>query len=293
MKKPSFAVVGCGRLGTALGKHLLNAGYPLAGLTSKSLSSAKHTAEIIGTNKYSEVPRDITRSADVVFITTPDGIIGDACKTLAENDGFKNGAVVLHCSGAHPSTILSSAEKSGAFIGSMHPLQSFASKDIEGNPFQGITVSVEGTDNAVTIAEKMAVDLGATCLTIPTEAKTLYHAAAVTACNYLVTLFDLAFKLIEKAGISSDQAFKVLKPLIDGTISNIEKVGIPEALTGPIARGDTETVQRHMTAIISQTPGLLPLYKTLGFYTVDIAAAKGTLTEFAVQELRKILKITV
>ena len=149
MEKPGFVIVGCGRLGTSLGKHLLRAGYPLLGLASKSLSSAEETAKIIGTDLYCDKAWEITKGADVIFLTTPDGVISDACRTLVENKGFKKGAIVLHCSGAHPSTILSADEKSGVFIGSMHPLQSFATKEIEGNPFSGIIISVEGADKAV------------------------------------------------------------------------------------------------------------------------------------------------
>jgi predicted short-subunit dehydrogenase-like oxidoreductase (DUF2520 family) len=290
MGKPNVAIVGCGRLGTAMGKHLSGAGYPLAGLSSRSLSSIEETARIIGTDKISENPCDITRHADVIFITTPDGIIADACKNLADRGGIKEGAVVLHCSGAHPSTILASAKNSRAVIGSMHPLQSFASKSLEGNPFDGIIISVEGGDDAVTIARQMAKDLGARCLTIPTDAKTLYHAAAVVASNYLVTILDLAFRLIGTAGISSSDAFSVLKPLVDGTLSNIEKAGTTAALTGPIARGDAETVQRHMAAIMEKIPELAKLYQILGLYTVDIAQAGGGIENDAVLALRKALE---
>ncbi len=290
MKKPGIAIVGCGRLGTALGKHLTEAGYPLTGLVSKSLLSAKQTADIIGTDKYGVFAWDLTRQADVIFITTPDGVITDACKSLVENQGIKKGAVVLHCSGAHPSTLLSDAEKTGAFIGSMHPLQSFASKTVAGNPFKGIIISVEGSEKAVMTGRQIAGNLGATCIAIPTDAKTLYHASAVVASNYLVTLLDFAFALMGTAGISPVDSFQVLKPLIWGTLSNIEKAGIPEALTGPIARGDAETVERHLAAIIEKKPAFLALYKTLGLHTVEIAKTKGTLSDERVAALLARLK---
>lgn len=291
MDKPSFAIVGCGRLGTSLGKHLSDTGYPLIGLTSKSLESVKQTARIINTDKFGDMsPWEVTKSADVVFITTPDDVITDACKNLAENGGFKTGAIVLHCSGAHPSTILSSAKASGALIGSMHPLQSFASKEISGNPFQGIIVSVEGDDVAVEVAKKMATDLDAVCITIRTDSKTFYHASAVVASNYLVALLHLAVKLMVTAGISEEESFNVLRPLINGTLSNIEKAGLTKALTGPIARGDDETVRGHITAIVSRTPELISLYKSLGIYTVDIAQEKGDLSEDTINKLRKLLR---
>jgi len=286
--KPSFAIVGCGKVGTALGVFLARAGYRAAGFVSKNLSSAKQAAEIIKSDHYSDIPWEITRDADVVFITTPDGVIQDTCSSISQNRGFADNSVVLHCSGALPSTILSVAKKCGAFTGSMHPLQSFASADYDVNPFRDIILSVEGEKQAVEVATELATDLGGTCVTILTESKTLYHASAVTASNYLVTLLDLALRLIGEAGISDQDAFNALKPLIEGTLSNIKKVGIPNALTGPIARGDVETVEKHVEEIESKAPELLPLYKMLGFYTVDIAAAKGTISESSTQQLKRI-----
>ncbi|MBW2193556.1 MAG: DUF2520 domain-containing protein [Deltaproteobacteria bacterium] len=286
--KPSFAIVGCGKVGTALGVFLTRAGYRAAGFTSKSLSSAKHVAEIIQSNSISDVPWEITRNAGVVFISTPDNAIRETCDSISRNNGFADNAVVLHCSGALPSTLLSGAKRCGAFTGSMHPLQSFASVDIDDNPFKGIVISIEGEKQAVDVAEDLATDLGGTAVTIPTAAKTLYHASAVTASNYLVTLLDLALRLITAAGISEQDAFKALKPLIEGTLSNIETVGILQALTGPIARGDVEIVEKHVEEMGATLPEFLSLYKALGFATIDIASRRGTISESCAQALKKI-----
>lgn len=287
---PLFAIVGCGKVGKALGKFLTAAGYDAVGTASKSRSSAKEAADLLNTGRYSDIPWEITPSADVVLITTPDGAIADACRLIAENKGFKTGSVVLHCSGALPSTILSSAGSCGAAAGSMHPLQSFAADDFSRNPFAGIIIAVEGEPKALRIAKEMATALGATPLTIQTAAKTLYHAAAVVASNYLVTLLSLAFRLLDEAGISGPSAYDALQPLIRGTLTNIQSIGIPQALTGPIARGDIETVKQHLVEIESKTPPLLDLFKTLSFHTIDIALAKGTLTEVDAASLRSILR---
>jgi predicted short-subunit dehydrogenase-like oxidoreductase (DUF2520 family) len=286
--KPSFAIVGCGKVGTALGVFLTRAGYKPAGFASKSLSSAKRVADIVLSDHFSDIPWDITRQAKVVFITTPDGAIGDTCSTISQNAGFADHAVVLHCSGALASSVLSSAKTCDAWIGSMHPLQSFASADYRTNPFKGIVVSIEGEAPAVKIAKKITADLGGTAVTLLTEAKTLYHASAVVASNYLVTLLDLAVQLIEESGIMRQDAFNLLKPLIEGTLSNMGKVGVRKALTGPIARGDVETVEKHIEEIGFKRPDLLALYKLLAFYTVDIAAAGNTVSESTIQELKKI-----
>ena len=286
--KPMIAIVGCGRLGAALAKFLSEAGYRLSGLASKSLSSAKRLANLTGTGRFTKIPWEITKEADIVFLTTPDDTISDTCSSIASKDGFKRDSVVLHCSGALPSTILSSAKSCGAFIGSMHPMQSFALNEGNKSPFHGIIFAVEGDIQALDTAAKIAVDFGADCIPIKTEDKTLYHAAAVVASNYLVTLLSLAYRLIEHAGISGSDTWKVLKPLIEGTLSNIEKAGIPAALTGPIARGDIETVKRHIEAIGKKSPELLDLYNTLGFHTIGIAESKGSLSEKSADILKKI-----
>ena len=287
--KPSVAIVGCGKVGTSLGIWISKAGYVITGVASKSLSSAKKAAELIQTDRFSQTAEEITGDADIVFLTTPDGVISDACENISRNNGFRKNAVVLHCSGAHPSTILLSAKSCGATIGSMHPLQSIASIKTDINPFKDIIVSVEGEDDAIDTARQIASELGATCYTIKTDAKMLYHASAVVASNYLVTLLGLAFKLIGVAGIAAPDAYKVLKPLISGTLSNIEKVGIPYALTGPISRGDVETIEQHLDAIESKIPELLSLYRTLGLHTIDIAKAAGTLSEEGAGKLNEVL----
>ena len=288
--KPVIAIVGCGRVGTALAKFLSETGYRLSGLASKSFSSAKRLADLTGTGHFTEIPWEITKQADIVFLTTPDSAISDICSKIAFNDGFKKDSVVLHCSGALPSTILSSAKNCGAFIGSMHPMQSFALNEENGSPFHGIIFAVEGDIQALHTAAQITVDLGADYIPIKTEDKTLYHAAAVVASNYLVTLLSLAFRLIEHAGISGSDTWKVLKPLINGTLSNIEKAGIPAALTGPVVRGDIATVKRHIKAIEKKMPELLDLYNTLGFYTIGIAESKGALSEKSADILTKITK---
>lgn len=286
--KPTFAIIGCGRVGTALGRELASAGYPPAGFASRRLSSAKRTAEAAGFAERATADAvDAVRDADVVFITTPDRAIAGACGRIAGKNGFKKGSMVFHCSGSLPSTILSPAKSCGAFIGSLHPLQSIAA-DLDVNPFERIMMAVEGEEPAVSAAEKIAAGLGATPFDIRTEGKVLYHASAVVASNYLVTLLDLSFKLLAAAGVSEDQRFAVLNPLIRGTLNNIKTVGFPHALTGPIARGDVLTIEDHLRAM-TEMPRAEELYRVLGKATIDIALAKGTLSPEAAEKIRKLL----
>ncbi len=289
--KPSFIIVGGGKVGTALGRQLALNGYRPLGVASRRLESARKAAKIIGTEAVTAVPWEITPGVDLIFITTPDGMIAPVCDEIRKNQGFSAGSTVLHCSGALPSTILNVGEQSGVFTGSIHPLQSFAAVDPSGNPFSGIMAAVEGDAQAVRVAREVGETLGAVCFLIKTEAKTQYHAAAVVASNYLVTLMNIALRLLAAAGIEQGEAFAVLSPLIQGTLTNIQTVGVPEALTGPIARGDSETVARHVRAVGRDNRELGALYRQLGLATIPLAREKGTLSAEKEAALRKILHI--
>ncbi|MBW2366990.1 MAG: DUF2520 domain-containing protein [Deltaproteobacteria bacterium] len=287
--KPSFTIVGCGRVGTTLGWHLTQSGYPAESFTSRTLTSAEAIAGKVGISSFGDRPWEHTASADIVFITTPDDVIAEVCRDIVNKTGFRSGSVVLHCSGSLPSTILAPARKNGAYIGSLHPLQSIAKATFDSNPFQGIITAVEGDPQAIESARKIAADLGSRCIDIRTEAKILYHASAVVASNYLVTLMDLSLRLLKKAGIEASDAVDVLYPLVKGTLTNIEKIGIPQALTGPIARGDLATIADHLQAMGRQTPELLHLYKALGSHTVKLAGAKGSLDPSQAEKFEKLL----
>ena len=151
-------------------------------------------------------------------------------------------------------------------------------------------MAVEGDDAAVLIAKKIAADLSAQPFIISTEGKIFYHAAAVAASNYLVTLMELSFQLMVASRVPESEAFAVLKPLIQGTLANIETIGIPDALTGPVARGDIEIVEKHLSAIRRLSPDLAARYARLGADTVPIALAKGSLGQDAAMRLMALFK---
>lgn len=283
--KSSFAIIGCGRVGTSLARHLAKAGYRPAGFFSRTRQSALNAAKAAGNEPaVFDDPWAAAANAEVVFLTTPDHAIAATCQLISQNKGVREKSVVLHCSGALSSNVLTAASEGGAVIGSMHPLQSFAAVT-ESNPFAGIKVAIEGEAAAVDCAWQLAADLGADPISIRTEGKTLYHAAAVVASNYLVTLMRLSFQLLQASGVAESEAYSVLKPLISGTLTNIEQVGMPDALTGPIARGDVETVSAHLAAIRQLSPEAADLYGRLGRATIDIATAKGTLSKSDADQL--------
>jgi predicted short-subunit dehydrogenase-like oxidoreductase (DUF2520 family) len=287
--KPTVAIVGCGIVGTAIGKLLSKAAYSITGISARTLDTAARAAKRVGAHKFSDSPWGISQQAQVVFITTPDDAIQSTCQAIVKHDGFAHGTVVIHCSGALSSEILASARDCGAVVASLHPLQSFASVDQAETLVPGSFCAVEGDKAALPLVRQVAKDLGCVLMEITTEAKILYHAAAVTASNYLVTLMHLALRLSGAAGMSPEVSFKALLPLIKGTLSNIGLNGIPEALTGPIARGDVDTIAAHLKAMEDRVPELLVLYRTLGLHTIGLARDKGTLSKEAAERLIALL----
>lgn len=269
--KPLVAIVGCGKLGSTLGVLLARNGYRFAGVASRSIESARRLAERCGIDRFTDEPWTMTKEAQVILLTTPDDALEAVCARLAQEEGIGSGTVVLHCSGAHSSTILSAARSRGAWIGSMHPLQSFPSTEFVGNPFDGIDMTIEGDEPACRQARDIACDVGAHALAIGTETKPLYHAAAVVASNFLVTLMDMALHLNEKAGIPYEKGFAPLKPLICGTLNHIETIGPRAALTGPVVRSDLKTVETHLRAVNHHAPQWLPLYRSLIRANADLA----------------------
>jgi predicted short-subunit dehydrogenase-like oxidoreductase (DUF2520 family) len=276
--KPTIAIVGCGTVGSAIGTLLRDAGYRISGVATSNLETARRAAGETGAGIFSDSPSEVTKGAQVVFITTPDDLIESTCVKISEDNGFEKDTVVVHCSGALSSEILSSAKRCGALVATLHPLQSFASVDQAVSLVPGSFCTIEGDRNALSVVRQIVRDIGGIILEITAEKKTLYHAAAVAASNYLVTLIYLALELNQAAGLPTNTSLDALLPLIEGTLSNIRKKGIPAALTGPIARGDVATVSAHVKAIEKDAPGLLPLYRCLGRYTVDLAVAKRTIS---------------
>ena len=291
MQNIEFAIVGCGRLGTNLGGQLQAAGHTAVGLSAKHIRSIQESTEFINAKIIDTCPWKVTAMAGVVFITTPDDVIEQTCQQIIDNNGLRHNSIVYHCSGSLSSSILKSAIDAGHSVGSFHPLQSFPVKHLSSNPFENIYISVEGMKTANELGKIIAADLKAQVTEVSTDGKTLYHAAAVVASNYLVTLLELARQLNIHAGIPDNIALKVLKPLIQGTLNNIENQGVTNALTGPISRGDLRTIQNHVFSISQVMPDFIKLYNTLGQYTIPIAEAQQNISEETAMKLRENLLI--
>ena len=278
--------IGAGTVGTALSVRLSSKGYQVIAVSSRSQTSARKLAQTVSGCRAFNNNQDVADTAELIFITTPD----DTIASVASEIQWHRGQSVVHCSGALSTDILESAKKLGAQVGAFHPLQTFAGvkQAIENIP--GSTFAVEAEEPLLNTLKDIATALDGHWIELKANDKVVYHAAAVIACNYLVTLVKLAADLWQSFNIPQSQATQALLPLIRGTIHNIDTVGIPQCLTGPIARGDIETIKKHLDALQEVAPALLSTYQELGRQTIPVALAKGKINQHQAEELQAILK---
>ena len=275
---PDISIIGPGKVGTAIGVQAARAGWRVAAVGGGRPGRAEAAAEAIGRGARACSPPEAAGLGGLVLLTVPDGAIAGVCDELAAAEAFGGEAVVAHCCGAIGSGVLQSArERCGCSIGSMHPLQTFATVEAAMDRLAGTWCFCEGDDRAVGVLGRLAEAVGARPARIRAEDKALYHAAAVTACNYVVTLLDAAAAMAESAGISRADWLAAAGPIVRATIDNVSRVGPEQALTGPVARGDAETVGRHVEALRGAGAGLRELYATVGQGTVQLALRKGTI----------------
>jgi predicted short-subunit dehydrogenase-like oxidoreductase (DUF2520 family) len=281
-----IGIIGAGTVGSALAIRLAENGYHVAAVSGRTFASAEKLAqEIKGCHAFDN-DQQVANAVDIVFITTPDAVIPQIAAGLQ----WHKGQSVVHCSGADSTEVLEPVRKMGAQTGAFHPLQSFAGIRQAISNLPGSTIAIEAEEPLLSTLKEMAEKLNCRWIELKAGDKVVYHAAAVIASNYLVTLVKLADDLWETLGIPREQATQALLPLLKGTLNNIENAGIPRALTGPIARGDTDTVKKHIAVLQKEAPDALSVYCELGLQTIPIAQAKGKIDEEKAAELRAVLK---
>jgi predicted short-subunit dehydrogenase-like oxidoreductase (DUF2520 family) len=284
MLKAGF--IGAGTVGTALAVLLNRQGYKVAAVFDLNQSSSEKLAKRVKGCHVADTSQAVADSAEIIFITTPDAAIAGAVSRV----NWRKGAAVVHCSGADSTDILEPARKSGAMVGGFHPLQTFAGVEQAIENIPGSTFALEAEEPLLNTLQTMAAALGGHWIELKADDKVAYHAAAVFASNYMVTLVKMAADLWQTFSIPDDQATRALIPLMRGTLHNIETLGIPRCLTGPIARGDKGTVDKHLKTLREKAPALLFPYKELGLQTIPIAFAKGKIDREQADELESILK---
>jgi predicted short-subunit dehydrogenase-like oxidoreductase (DUF2520 family) len=288
-RKSTVAIIGAGRLGTTLGRALLEAGYDVQNVVARTPAHARRSAELISRDVR---PVDAAslhelRFNEVILITTPDREIGLVAHQLWESlrrfrgsEGLPKSRVVLHASGALTSAALAPLKEEGFAVGSMHPLVSISAPATDPGIFHGAFFCVEGDRRAVSAARKIAGKLGGHSFSLRSGDKPLYHAAGVMASGHVVALFDIAIEMLRECGLSERRAKAVLMPLLQSTVASLTSSTPAQALTGPFARGDLGTIKSHLETINAhKLREVMAAYKLLSKRSLRLAAQRGMRAE--------------
>ncbi len=253
---------------------LERAGYPIVAASGRD-ASRERVARFLPGIPFVDA-RDAARGADIVVVAVPDDLIVPTVAALARAGSLHAGQSVVHVSGSTSLAALDAAREAGARILSLHPLQSFP--DVETGiarlPGSGIAVTAKD-ERDMAFGERLARDVGATPFRLDDEVKPLYHAGAVFAANYLVTVEALAERVMRAAGI--DDPLPFLHALARTSFERTFDAGPGAALTGPAVRGDTGTIERNLTALSRHSPESVAAYVALGLAAARLAADAGRL----------------
>ena len=269
----TVSIVGAGRVGRALGRRLHELGWRIGAVTGRSISTARAAVRIIGAGQPLGGLTHQVLNSRVILVTTPDSAIESVANDLSQLGGNEwSGKVVLHTSGSLDSSALRPLAALGAATGSMHPMQTFSSQNLP--DLAKCIFGIDGSTAALQAARKMIHQMGGVAVRLSGANKAAYHAAGSFACVYVLALMESATRLLMTQGFKRRQAMRALLPLTRQTLDNFERVGPLAAWTGPLARGDFSTVERHVQALADFEPEYLQAYKTLSRLTVEVLAAQ-------------------
>lgn len=267
--RSTVGIVGPGRAGLGLALALARAGYPVRLHGRRAKPVPPPLALTVGPE---DAPPAWIGQAGVVVLAVRDDAIRPLAEAFARARAVRSEHVVLHLSGVQGQEALGPLVSSGAALGSLHPLQTIAEPERAPDRLRGAWAAVEGMPRAVEVAERLATDVGLRPFRLTAKQKVLYHAGAVFASNYFVVVQAVAQRLLRHAGLSDAEAWAALRPLVEGTLENLAAIEPPSALTGPVVRGDAETIQRHLGALAYDDA---VLYRCLGRAALELTQKRG------------------
>lgn len=285
-KATQIGFIGAGNVGGSLAVAMSNAGYPVTAVGSRTFASAQTFAGRISDCKAYENIQEVADRADFVFISTSD----DAIKIVCDQVSWREGQGVAHCSGAASVDLLQPAVDQGAVAGAFHPLQAFNSVENGVKAIPGVTFGIEGNDAIQSYLRGIASDIKGIPISLRPQDKVLYHVSGVLMGNLLAVLASVAASMWEKFDHTRDEGVRALSPMMPAVSSNLDSVGVPQAVAGPYVRGDIGTVRKHLEAVSSSAPEYLALYIELALVGLPFAVEKGALALERSQEIKELLE---
>jgi predicted short-subunit dehydrogenase-like oxidoreductase (DUF2520 family) len=272
-------------VGTALAVALGRAGHEVSAVSAVSDASIRRIEQRLPGVAIRHPP-EVVASADLVLMTVPDDVLPGLVAGLAATGAAVEGRLIAHASGRHGLGVLDPVVRAGALPLALHPVMTFTGRPDDIDRLAGISFGVTAPDPLRPVAEALVVEMGGEPVFIAEEQRDLYHAALASGANYLVTLVVQASDLLRDAGVTHPA--RMLGPLLSAALDNALRLG-DAALTGPVARGDADTVASHVNALRADAPEALPAYLALARLTADRAVAAGTLSAPDAQRLLGVL----
>ncbi len=281
----SVGVVGAGRVGAVLAAKLRTAGHDIVAAAGES-DASRDRIEALLPGVTVDKPSAVSRASDLLLLTVPDDMLGNVVSVLAASGAIREGQYVVHTSGRHGLAVLAPAAAVGARVIALHPAMTFTGTAVDLDRLSGCVFGLTAGDAEREVAEALVADLGGRVSWVPEEMRTLYHAGLAHGANHLVTLVTEAMELLNAAGV--DDSAATLRPLLTAALDNALEHG-DAALTGPIVRGDVNTVRAHLAEIATNAPVTMPSYVAMARATLGRAVTDGRVQPLWALKINQVL----
>ncbi|MEO0078577.1 MAG: DUF2520 domain-containing protein [candidate division WOR-3 bacterium] len=262
--------VGAGRVGTALAWHCRKAGFGFAGLTDRDLKQAQVAYQRLGLRFRRLESSELAQRSDVLFLTVPDRAVASVFQAARPLPG----TIVAHCSGALGLEVFEDYEAAGLEVLALHPVQVFASYTQAIRSLPGSWWALDGSEKGMAFGRRLVRLLRGRAVTVRSEVRPAWHAACVFASNFQAALFDAVERIGPSLGMTPGRIVEILTPLARAALESVLRHGPVRALTGPVERGDAETVNSHLAALARVSPELVPMYRELSRRLVELARSR-------------------
>lgn len=285
MTRFQIGVVGAGRVGSVLAAGLRAAGHEVVAAAGESDASRRRIEALLPGVPVAK-PSDVARACDLLLLTVPDDMLSNVVTMLSASGAIREGQVVAHTSGRHGLAVLDPAREVGALTIALHPAMTFTGTAVDLPRLAGCVFGVTASAADRPLTEALVEDLGGRAMWVPEDRRTLYHAGLAHGANHLVTLVTEAMEILSAAGAEDPAA--TLRPLLTAALDNALEQG-DAALTGPIVRGDVETVRAHVADLVANAPQTLASYVTMARATLDRAVTDGRLLPIRARKMSQVL----
>ncbi|MBL0075795.1 MAG: DUF2520 domain-containing protein [Rhodocyclaceae bacterium] len=276
--------IGAGRVASTLSAAWSASGESIIGAYSRSFDSSTALLARCPPARAFVSAQELVSNCDLVFVTVPDSAIEEVVNEIT----WRAGQFVVHCSAAGELALLRHAQTCGAQVGGFHPLQIFSDPDVAREHLAGSSVAIEATGELHTQLYRLAAQLKMTPLTLRAGARLRYHLAGNFAASCMLALLAEAANLWEECGFERDTALPALMPLSLGTLDSARRLGLAKAVSGPVSRGDTATLARHLELVAQRTEGDV-LYREILARLLDLAQASHRLSEKQIAALHSVI----